>query len=408
MGCCLAKPQDAQQQQQQPASNAQAAAGLVTPARPGRAAAAAAAAAAPPLTPAERSLGVEAVSELVVHSPGKAPCRGHTARGKPCGISVPKAGSGYCYLHCRQAAAAAATAEAAASPAGRRAAAAALALREAAEREGARSGRKEAAARASALVCSRKARVFLRVRGIDNIRVLQTRLGDMLRDLHARDRKAELRQALGEGAYYTRARAHKPQHAPAAAGEHGAHVEVDHVFECQMLGHAIVQSEAFHELGWLQAVDLTLPRTHQPSGLVRSGLEGLFAVQNCTGDGSFFNLRLLDKSLNITKGGVVRNWLEGRYAGGEAAGLTGLRAGFRQSSAVRAGVITGEEGDELAAALRAAMGAVEAPYLDRLEALRQAPPATAATLSERTAHSNRLAGLMESVQLLLDELDGIE
>jgi hypothetical protein len=40
--------------------------------------------------------------------------------------------------------------------------------------------------------------------------------------------------------------------------------------------------------------------------------------------------------------------------------------------------------------------------------LREAPPATAATLSERTAHSNRLAGLIESVQLLLDELDGIE
>jgi hypothetical protein len=396
MGCCLAKPQEEQRA-------AKAEPGLETPAR--GAAAAAGAGAAAPLTPAERTLGVQEVYELVVHSPGKAPCRGQTVRGKPCGISVPKAGSGYCYLHGRQAAAAAASAEAAASPEGRRAASAALALREAAEREGARSAKKEAAARAGALVCSRKARVFLRVRGIDNIRVLQTRLGDMLRDLHARDRKAELRRALGEGAYYTRARAHKPQHAPDA---HGAHVEVDHVFECQMLGHAIVQSEAFHELGWLQAVDLTLPRTHQPSGLVRSGLEGLFAVQNCTADASFFNLRLLDKSLNITKGGVVRNWLEGRYAGGEAAGLTGLRAGFRQSSAVRAGVITAEEGDELAAALRAAMGAVEAPYLDRLEALREAPPATAATLSERTAHSNRLAGLMESVQLLLDELDGIE
>ena len=367
------------------------------------------------LTPSERGAGVAEGTTLTVRSPGKEACRGITTRGgKRCTIPVPKQGSGYCYLHGKQAVAAAAAAAAGlgqgsgsggagATPA-RASAAAALALREAAEREGARSAKKEAAARASALVCTRKARVFLRVRGVDSIRVLQSRLSDMLRDFNSRGKKAELRQALGEGAYYTRARAHKPEHTPT---EH-AHMEVDHTFECQMLAHAIVQTEAFHEGGWLQAVELHLPRTQQPSGAVRSGLEGLYGVQNCVDDPTFFNLRLLDKSLNITKGGVVRNWLEGRYAGGDSRALTGLRAGFRQSTAVRGRVITVEEGDELAGALQRAMAAVEAPYLDRLAALQERPPATAATLSERAAHSSRYGGLIETVQLLMDELDALE
>jgi hypothetical protein len=348
------------------------------------------------VSPREQALGIESTLTLTVRSPGKEACRGFTTKKKQCSIPVSKQGSGYCYLHGRQALGKAA------SPA------AALVLREAAEREGVRSARKEAEARAAAMVSSRKARVFVRVRGIASLRHLQSHLSDMVRDFGVRTRKEELKAKLGEGAFYTtRARAHKPRHTPT---DHN-HLEMDHVLECQMLGHAIVQTEAFHEGGWLQAVELHNSRTQQPSGVVKSTLEGLYGVQNCCGaedDGTFFNLRLLDKSLNITKGGVVKNWLDGRYAGGEAAALTGLRAGFRQSTAVRANVISVEEGEELAAALRAAMAGVEAPYLQRLEGLQERPPATAATLSERTAHANRYAGLMETIQLLMDELESID
>ncbi len=341
---------------------------------------------APPLSPSERAAGVEAAVTLVVRSPGKQPCAGRTSRGARCRVPVPREGSGFCHLHAR----------------GARGAARPLALREAAARDGQRSARKDAAARAAALTLARKARVFVRVRGVESIARLQSRLSDLVRDHGARLRRDELRAALGEGAYYTRARA-LSKAAPAEG-----HLEVDHVFECQMLGHAIVQTEAFHELGWLQAVDLSSARTHQPSGVVRSGLEALYNAQNCVDDASFFNLRLMDKSLNVTKGNVVKEWLAGRYAGGEAARLTGLRAGFRQSSAVRSALISPEEGDDLAAALHAAFTRVEGPYLERLEAARERVPATAATLAERTAHDRRYAGLCETVSLLLDELEAID
>jgi hypothetical protein len=169
-----------------------------------------------------------------------------------------------------------------------------------------------------------------------------------------------------------------------------------------------VQTEAFHEGGWLQAVELDRPRTQQHAGVVASTLDGLYGIQNCVRDATLFNLRLLDESLNATKGQVVKHWLDGRYRGGEAASLTGLRAGFRQCAAVSHGLLTVEDGEELAAALRKEMAAVEGPYLDRLEAVRERPPSTAASLGERAAHDSRYGGLVETIQELLDELDSLE
>jgi len=183
---------------------------------------------------------------------------------------------------------------------------------------------------------------------------------------------------------------------------------VDHTLECQILGHAIVQTEAFSDGGWLQAVDLDASRTAQQSKVVISGLEHLFRIQNCVEDPTLFNLRLMDKSLNITKGGVIKNWLDGRYAGGEASFLTGLRAGFRKSTAVRSHLISEEEGDDLAVTLHSALSRVESPYLERLEAAGECPHSLASNLNERRAHKDRFSGLRDTIHSLIDELECID
>lgn len=338
-------------------------------------------------------------------------CKGFTKEGKACQNSVNGVGSGYCRWHGSQA-----------GVQGSEGAAAAAAEEEA--RVARASEKKAGEHRAAVLATHRKVPVFVKVRGVEDIRVLQSKLGELVRDRSLQHRRRELHSRLGEGAYYTRARALRGAcvsgsasasasggggvegDVEVGAGEHL--LEVDHTLECQILAHAIVQTSAFSEGGWLGAVDLQASRTHQQSHVVCAGLEPLFRIQNCVEDASLFNLRLMDKSLNVTKGGVIRNWLEGRYAGGEASVLTGLRAGFRKSTAVRSGLISQEEGDDLAANLHAALARVEAPYLERLEAAKDMPHSFAASLGERRAHGERFQGLCDTLHSLIDELECIE
>lgn len=118
-----------------------------------------------------------------------------------------------------------------------------------------------------------KARVFVRVRGVRDLHLIEQTIGELVRDQGISKRRADIERLRGAQAYYTdinlrpatraataaaatAAKSHAVTAASGAATHDGVHV--DHTFECQMLGHAVVQTEAFHARGaeWLRAIDL--------------------------------------------------------------------------------------------------------------------------------------------------------
>jgi len=114
-----------------------------------------------------------------------------------------------------------------------------------------------------------KARVFVRVRGVRDLHLIEQAIGELVRDQGISKRRADIERFRGAQAYYadislrpaTRATtAAANSHPVTAASGVAVHdgVHVDHTFECQMLGHAVAQTEAFHARGaeWLRAIDL--------------------------------------------------------------------------------------------------------------------------------------------------------
>ena len=87
--------------------------------------------------------------------------------------------------------------------------------------------------------------------------------------------------------------------------------------------------------------------------VVKGALERLKEIQNCVGDETLFNLKMLNKSFNITKGAVIKKWLKGRVASPRISLQLqkALQDGFRKSTSVQKGIIETDEADELAAVL---------------------------------------------------------
>lgn len=79
-------------------------------------------------------------------------------------------------------------------------------------------------------------------------------------------------------------------------------VEVDHTFECQLMGHALVQTEAWYNLYKQEGfIDRKISRT----GGLRQALDDVYHIQN-----SILNLHMLDEGINKSKRHVYSIYCE--------------------------------------------------------------------------------------------------
>jgi len=229
---------------------------------------------------------------------------------------------------------------------------------------------------------------------------VESLLGHLIRDGGISRLREDVVAKHGESAYYLR-----PKRPPVENAQGHLHAdEVDHTFECQMAGHAIFQTREFHPL----LKELTLSdasssmRLNGQPIVVQNALRDIKALQNCTNDDTLFNLKLLSKSLNITKGHVIAHWLDSRRAAIAAPHLNrvDLRDAFRRSAACTRGDIEPDEADALAAVLQRQLINVEETYIERLVLLEEA--AGQANQDQKRLGA-RLRALQQTIGSLLEE-----
>jgi len=266
-----------------------------------------------------------------------------------------------------------------------------------------------------------KSRVFLRIRGIDNLKFVEKKIAHLVRDASISSMREKVLQVRGEEAFYTSTSRLGPrtrlmtnaaadEALDAAIGLSKTHqtLHVDHTFECQQLAHCTVQTEAFHEENaiLLSSIDINIGSdvlSRQPM-VVRNFLSPLYKVQNCVGDQTLFNLRLLDDSLNETKGQTVKNFIQSRY--NSKKDHVGLRSGFRECAAVKDGRITREDADELATKLSKEMARISDTFCKRLEEKGKLPMyAVYSSPAARSQQDRRIDGLSETINNLCAELE---
>jgi hypothetical protein len=232
---------------------------------------------------------------------------------------------------------------------------------------------------------------------------VESLLGHLIRDGGISRLREDVVAKHGESAYYLR-----PKRPPVENAQGHLHAdEVDHTFECQMAGHAIFQTREFHPL----LKELTLSdasssmRLNGQPIVVQNALRDIKALQNCTNDDTLFNLKLLSKSLNITKGHVIAHWLDSRRAAIAAPHLNrvDLCDAFRRSAACTRGDIEQDEADALAAVLQRQLINVEETYIERLGLLEEA--AGQANQDQKRLGA-RLRALQQTIGSLLEEHEG--
>lgn len=135
-------------------------------------------------------------------------------------------------------------------------------------------------------------------------------------------------QAQGKAPYYLEELDVSLRPAVANAKGHVHVPEIDHVIECQLVGHAIFQTQEFHDV--LTQLNMAahaqckhIGKTSDQPFVVVKALRPIKEIQNCDGDKyNCFNLRLISKSLNITKCHAIKRWIESRQKSSEGKPLT--------------------------------------------------------------------------------------
>lgn len=213
----------------------------------------------------------------------------------------------------------------------------------------------------------RKAKVLARHRGVGDVERVERALGVLVRDAHLSARRGEVHAVHGGHGYSLR-----PWPGAAGAAVLAGQLAVDHTWECQLVAHAIVRTPAFGAGGGgsiLGSVDVGAPRTRQ-AAVVQAVLDPVFRIQNCVGDATLFNLRLMPQALNSTKGHVFTDWVATRRAGGGDAGAGDLGAllerGFRRSAAAERAELDAADAEDLARGIVVAIRGAAEGYSGRL------------------------------------------
>jgi flagellar motility protein MotE (MotC chaperone) len=96
-------------------------------------------------------------------------------------------------------------------------------------------------------------------------------------------------------------------------------------------------------------------RTSEQPNVVQNALRPIKEIQNCDGvEYNCFTLRLMSKSLNITKGKAITRWIESRQKWSEGKPLprVDLQDAFGKCTALKNGEIDESEAHKLAAELQ--------------------------------------------------------
>ena len=184
-----------------------------------------------------------------------------------------------------------------------------------------------------------------------------------MRDRHISRRRAEVDnavQAQGKAPYYLEDLDVSLRPAVANAKGHVHVPEIDHVIECQLVGHAIFQTQEFHDVLTqlnMAAADRCkhINKTSLQPFVVVNALRPIKEIQNCEGvEYNCFNLRLMSKSLNITKGQAITRWIESRlkWSEGKPFPRIDLQDAFRKCKALKNGEISESEAAKLAAEIQ--------------------------------------------------------
>jgi hypothetical protein len=184
-----------------------------------------------------------------------------------------------------------------------------------------------------------------------------------VRDRHISRRRAEVDnavQAQGKAPYYLEDLDVSLRPAVANAKGHVHVPEIDHVIECQLVGHAIFQTQEFHDV--LTQLNMAahaqckhIGKTSDQPFVVVNALRPIKEIQNCEGvEYNCFNLRLMSKSLNITKGQAITRWIESRlkWSEGKPFPRIDLQDAFRKCKALKNGEISESEAAKLAAEIQ--------------------------------------------------------
>jgi hypothetical protein len=264
-----------------------------------------------------------------------------------------------------------------------------------------------------------KSKVFLRIRGVDNLKFVEKKISHLVRDSNISSYREKILKVRGEDAFYTNTRlglrtrsmAYAEALDPLNTVSTRQLIHVDHTLECQQLAHCIVQTEAFHENNGilLSSVDINVGSdvlSKQPV-VVRNFLAPLYSVQNCSEDPTLFNLRLLDDSLNESKGQIVKNFISSRYNTlSKIEHVSGFRSGFRECAAVKDGRISREDADVLANILSKEMVQISDTYCNRLEEKGKVPMYSIYTSPAASSQQDRrIDGLSESIKKLCSEIE---
>jgi hypothetical protein len=212
---------------------------------------------------------------------------------------------------------------------------------------------------------SSKKKILIRVEGAAHLRAhdVQSLLGQLVRDKYISRRRAEVEnavQAQGKAPYYIYIEGLHPS----AVGNAKGHVpEIDHVIECQLVGHAIFQTQEFHDV--LTQLNMAahpqckhIGVTSDQPFVVVNALRPIKEIQNCDGvEYNCFNLRLMSQSLNKTKFHAIKRWIESRQKWSEGKPLphnvrVDLQDAFGKCAALKNGEIDESEAVKLAAELQ--------------------------------------------------------
>ena len=143
-------------------------------------------------------------------------------------------------------------------------------------------------------------------------------------------------------------------------------IEVDHVFECQLISHCMMQTKELRSV--LGQVDVNFPRGGQ-DGVVQNLIDPIYNVHNWSDQGKddVFNLRFMEKNLNILKGSAFTDFLRRQKSTlpGEKGGPIDFESAFANASVVRErGIITAEA---IASKVETAVKDIECPYIWHLK-----------------------------------------
>jgi hypothetical protein len=174
-------------------------------------------------------------------------------------------------------------------------------------------------------------------------------------------------------------------------------IEVDHVFECQLLSHCIAASEDVTTFLKRQATMTSSKLSEQPI-VIQNFLQPVYDAQNGQKNHHIveepFNLRLMDKSLNIYKGKAYTSFLKDTRAGR-------IRPTMQESLLSCKSYADREDREAICGKILSELGSVHSEYESYIDAIEDSYGAQADTVSK---HRAKYVSIKSEINELYDQM----